>query len=102
MSAMVAAAPARAVSDPPACHNGATASDGEWTAIAQPTFPNGNTSRDRDSYAVDPTDPSNLLISDGTTVLSSGDGGCTWRMSLDERTAATLAGLSQYRQIWAL
>jgi hypothetical protein len=53
--------------------------DGElarWTRRAAPSTPSG---RDRiTAHAVNPTDPTHHLITDGVSILRSTDDGCTW------------------------
>jgi len=47
-----------------------------WESITPPTFPAGE-QRLR-AYAVDPYDPATMFVSNGTSVMASRDGGCTF------------------------
>ena len=50
---------------------------GSWTSIPAPDFPAGE--RAITDYAVDPIDVNRFLATNGTVVMSSLDGGCSWR-----------------------
>lgn len=58
--------------------------DGRWEHIMIPTFGTGPQSMTE--YAVDPADPDRLYATNGKSVMVSGDGGCSWKMtfSLDD------------------
>lgn len=53
---------------------------GDWEEIAAPDFPAGQ--RALVAQAVQPLDPNRLLVSNGSAVMGSDDGGCTWRALL--------------------
>src|SRR5688500_9141196 len=49
---------------------------GEWSTVSAPEFPEGPA--EITSYAVDPLYPLGLVATNGTVVMGSNDGGCTW------------------------
>lgn len=53
--------------------------DGTWTSVQAPVFPDSGTVQRATAYALDPSVPSRLLVTNSTTVMQSLDGGCTWR-----------------------
>ena len=48
----------------------------EWSTISAPAFPEGPA--EITAYAVDPLYPLGLVATNGTVVMGSNDGGCTW------------------------
>lgn len=55
--------------------------DGGWQRLAVPAFPapaGVRTSGRATAFAVDPRAPFRVVVTDGTSVLASDDGGCTW------------------------
>src|SRR5687767_4208001 len=58
-------------------HPGRVVPSGAWTSIAAPDF--GDSGRaEVTTYVVDPQAPARLLVTNGTSVMRSGDGGCNW------------------------
>lgn len=57
----------------------------EWVTIPVPAFPSGDQAIT--DYAVSPTDPRLLFVTNGRSVLSSTDGGCSFEQSFDIETA---------------
>jgi hypothetical protein len=102
MTSLALVLPTRAASGPPACDTGAVTGDGSWQAIATPDFPLAAGNLRHDSYSVEPADPAFLFMSDGYSILASGDGGCTWGVSLGQDTASQLASDGSDPQIWSL
>jgi len=58
-----------------------------WEAIAKPAFDNGP--QTMTAYAVQPTDPSILYVTNGKTVMRSSDSGCTFDEVLELRPEAS-------------
>ncbi|MGH2756088.1 MAG: hypothetical protein ACRDLB_16880, partial [Actinomycetota bacterium] len=60
----------------------ATVGAGRWEAIPTPYFPTrtGVNPSYLASFAADPYDPSTFFVANGTDVMESSDGGCTWRV----------------------
>jgi hypothetical protein len=53
---------------------------GDWVAAKAPRFTErlGGAGQELSSYAVDPNDPKRVFVTNGTSVVKSLDGGCTW------------------------
>jgi hypothetical protein len=68
--------PARAASG--CATPGQITSTGAWTTIRPPVFPDSSSEQSVTAYAVDRTNAGHLLVTNGTSVMRSNDGGCTW------------------------
>jgi hypothetical protein len=77
LAALIVPLPGRAAA---ACPHAAAAGKG-WTAI-DPTsaYPSSDPSSSTTAYAVDARRPSTILATNGTTIVRSTNGGCTWRV----------------------
>lgn len=81
-----------------------------WTSIAAPEFPSRETRAivneatgdevddDVRELAVDPSDPRRIFVTDGTTVMRSVDGGCSWDevFATTDLLPADQAGMPSY------
>jgi photosystem II stability/assembly factor-like uncharacterized protein len=74
---------------------------GSWTSVPAPRFPAG---RKLSEYAVSPRSPDNLFATDGTIVMRSTDGGCSWRKAYELTSApsadAPIAGAARIESIY--
>ena len=82
-----------AARDLESCATGHSGAAGRWSEYAFPAF-SGDTPAKADDvvdFAVDPYEPSRWYATNGTTVMASKDGGCSWRRAYefgDQPTAA--------------
>src|SRR5689334_304322 len=73
--------PATAAGDLPACSRpGGITRFGDWIAAKAPKFVEsvGGAGQDITTYAVDPNAPERVFVTNGTSIVKSLDGGCTW------------------------
>jgi len=63
--------------------------EGHWTLVAPPAFPAGEAEQIT-AHTVDPVTPRRWYATNGTTVLRTDDGGCSWRAV--HRVTASAAG----------
>ena len=75
---------------------------GSWTTLAGPRFPSG--SQSITDLAIDARSPSRLFVTNGTSVMRSADGGCSWTHSftLGDQSADGLTYNTDNSQILAL
>jgi hypothetical protein len=66
---------------PPCTVEGQVSAVKDWQQIGGPAFRarTGGAGQDLVAYAVDPYEPRLLYATNGTTLMSSGDGGCRWQ-----------------------
>ena len=57
---------------------GRVVAHGAWTSIRTPPFPDSTDARDATAYAVDPGNSNRLLITNGSSLMFTKDGGCVW------------------------
>lgn len=76
--------------------------NGNWTTIAGPRFPSG--SQAITDLAIDARTPSRFFVTNGTSVMRTADGGCSWAHSytLGEQDDGPLAYTAANAQIVAL
>ena len=65
---------------PPCSRPGGFTRVGDWVAAKAPKFVErlGGAGQELSTYAVDPLDPRRVFVTNGTSVMKSLDGGCTW------------------------
>src|SRR4051812_48540105 len=80
--AVPALLPASSASDalPPCSRPGGITRAGDWIAAKGPKFVErlGGGGQQISTYAVDPNNPQRVFVTNGTSVVKSLDGGCTW------------------------
>ncbi len=50
---------------------------GDWEKVSAPTLPQGGSTIS--AYAIDPLAPDTIFVTNGTMVMESNDGGCSWK-----------------------
>lgn len=79
---------------PFACDGGGVVTRGNWTVMPIPSFPDGAGGRQVRHHAVAPDAPGTIVVTNGTSVLRTTDGGCSWAAVFDLSTSPTAAGVA--------
>ncbi len=73
---------------------------GNWVTLKAPRFPSGSPSLA--GYAVNPTLPNRLFATNGSVVMGSTDGGCSWKTAYDPATDGGPAVVATEQRIEAI